>query len=200
MTEAPKRIGMFGGSFDPPHVGHIFCARVAAEQLELDRLLIIPTARQPHKLDGASAPDAVRCDMVQALIGDDPLFELSRIEINRGGVSYTVDTLKALAELYPSPHHIIYCLIGSDALAQIDTWRDTETISSLARLAVMTRPGNELKEIQNRWTERVDKVDIPRLEISSTYIRQRIAAGLPVRSIVGAAVDDIIKQHRLYRN
>jgi len=200
MTEAPKRIGMFGGSFDPPHVGHIFCVRVAAEQLKLDRLLIIPTARQPHKLAGASAPDAVRCEMVQALIWDDPLFKLSLIEINRGGVSYTVDTLKTLARLYPSPQHKLYCLIGSDALAKIDTWRDTETIFSLARVAVMTRPGNELKGIQNRWAGRVDKVDIPRLEISSTYIRQRIAAGLPVRSIVGASVDDIIKQHRLYRN
>ena len=191
-------IGLLGGSFDPPHIGHIFCARIAAEQLRLDRLLVVPTALQPHKPEGAGAPGHIRCEMLQALIGDDPLFELSEIEIERGGVSYTVDTLGTLSELYPPPQHRLYCLIGADAMVGIDKWRDTETIFSLSEVAVMVRTGDDINRSRDRWTERALKVDIPRIEISSTFIRSRVAAGLPIRPIVGAEVDGIIRRYGLY--
>lgn len=195
---SPVRIGMFGGSFDPPHIGHFICARVAAEKLGLQRLLVIPAARQPNKVSGALAPDDVRCEMIQALTGDDPLFELSRIEIERGGVSYSVETLQALARQYPPPGYELYMLIGADALNEINAWRDTETIFSIARIAVMTRPGGEVFKAESKRAKLALRVEVPRLEISSTEIRKRIAEGLPVRHMVGREVEEIIRREGLY--
>ena len=193
------RIGIFGGSFDPPHIGHFYCALIAAEKLGLDRLLVIPTAIQPHKLEGPSASNELRCRMIQALIRDDPLFEMSMIEIDRGGISYTVETLMSLSEQYPAPDHELYCLIGADAFDEIDTWKETKTIFKLARVVVLTRPENDRANGQNRWSDRAIKIVIPKLEISSTEIRQRIAEGLPIRLIVGDEIDRIIREQGLYR-
>ncbi len=199
MSRSPVRIGIFGGSFDPPHVAHFICARIAAEKLMLQRLLVVPAAVQPHKRNNATAPVELRCEMIQALIGDDPLFELSRLEIDRGGVSYTVDTLKQLSETYPAPGYELYCIIGSDALKEMDTWQDPETIFSLSKVVVMTRPGTDPFLNSNRWTENAQQVEIPRIEISSTIIRERITAGLPVGLLVGTGVEKIIQLHQLYR-
>ncbi len=199
MSRSPVRIGIFGGSFDPPHIAHFICARIAAEKLLLKRLFVVPSSISPHKRNGAAASAELRCEMIQALIGDDSLFELSRLEIERGGVSYTVDTLRQLAETHPSPDHELYCLIGSDALKEMDTWQDPETIFSLSKVAVMTRPGTDPFRNSNCWTENARRVEIPRIEISSTIIRERIAAGLPVGLLVGTGVEKIIRRHRLYR-
>jgi len=198
--KTPLRIGMFGGSFDPPHIGHFFCARVAAEKLGLDRLLVVPTAHQPHKLEGPFAPSELRCRMVRALIANDTLFELSTLEIEREDISYTVDTLRDLAVAFPDPKYERYCLIGSDAFNEIDSWKDTRTIFQLARIVVLIRPGDAELEHRNRWVDRAIRIDIPKLEISSTDIRQRISQGLPVNLVIGEAVDEIIKEHNLYCN
>lgn len=199
MSRSPVRIGIFGGSFDPPHIAHFICARIAAEKLLLKRLLVVPSSISPHKRNGAAASAELRCEMIQALIGDDSLFELSRLEINRGGVSYTIDTLRQLAVTYPAPDHELYCLIGADALKEMDTWQDTETIFSLSKVAVMTRPGTDPFRNSNCWTENARRVVIPRIEISSTIIRERIAAGLPVGLLVGSGAEKIIQRHQLYR-
>lgn len=198
MDENVKRIGVFGGSFDPPHIGHFHSVRVAAEKLKLNKLLIIPAATQPHKPSGTTAPADVRCKMIEALIDDDPLFELNRIEIERGGISYTVDTLKALSEQYSNPDYKLYLLIGSDALSEMDTWRDPDTIFRLAEVVVMSRPGNDFAFNSSHWSLEALRVNIPRLEISSTEIRKRIAGDLPVELLTGKAVSQIIIEHDLY--
>jgi len=192
-------IGVFGGSFDPPHIAHFICSRIAAEWLGLSKLLVIPTATQPCKPAGTSASAELRCEMIQALIRDDPLFELSRIEIDRGGISYTVDTLKKLIELYPSPEYKLHFLIGADAMSEMYEWRDPEAIFSIVKVAVMMRPGTDPFKENNQWAERALHVEIPRLEISSTTVRQRIAVGLSVTLMVGSEVDDIIRRNRLYQ-
>ncbi len=199
MDSAPVRIGVFGGSFDPPHIGHFYCARVAAEILGLHRVLVIPAAVQPHKTAGTVAPDKIRCEMIQALIKDDPLFELSTLELERGGVSYTIDTLRILSQQYQAPQHELYLLIGTDAINEFDTWRNPDEIFALAGVVVMKRQGIEVYNDKDRWVKRAVKVEIPRLEISSSSIRERIAAGLPVKMIVGEEVDEIIRRNGLYR-
>jgi len=198
MAENVKRIGVFGGSFDPPHIGHFHSVRIAAEHLKLQKVLIIPAAIQPHKPSGTTASADLRCRMIEALIDGDSLFELSRLELERGGISYTVDTLKTLIDKYPSHHHQLYLLIGSDALDEINSWREPELIFQLAKVVVMSRPGNDSAFSGSRWAEKAMRVDIPRLEISSTYIRERIGEGLPVEMIVGKAVNRIITECGLY--
>lgn len=199
LSKRRRRIGIFGGSFDPPHIGHFYCARVAAEKLGLDRLLVIPAALQPHKLEGAAASSELRCRMVEALIKDDPLFELSLMEIERGGISYTVDTLRALSEVYPESDHELFCLIGADSFEDIDTWRDTKSIFKLARIVVLSRPGNEHEKRVNKWSNRAIDIVIPKIEISSTEIRHRIAEDLPIRLLVGESVERIILENHLYQ-
>jgi len=198
MDESVKRIGIFGGSFDPPHIGHFHSVRVAANKLNLQKLLIIPAANQPHKPYGTIASAELRCKMIEAFIDSDPLFELSRIELERGGVSYTVDTLKELSEQYPDSDYKLYLLIGSDALSEMDTWRDPETIFQLAKVVVMNRPGNNINSISSHWAQEAQSVNIPRLEISSTDIRKRISQGLPVELLTGKAVNRIIIENGLY--
>ncbi len=198
MTENVKRIGVFGGSFDPPHIGHFHSVRIAAEHLKLQKLLIMPAAIQPCKPSGTAAPADLRCRMIEALIDGDQLFELSRLELDRGGVSYTVDTLKTLTEKYPSPQYELYLLIGSDALDEMESWREPELIFKLAKVVVMSRPGNDSAFSGSHWAEKALRVDIPRLEISSTYIRERIAEGLPVEMIIGKEVNRIITESDVY--
>lgn len=199
LDSDPVRIGVFGGSFDPPHIAHFLCARVAAENLGLDRLLVVPAAVQPHKPEGAIAPEALRCEMIRAMIENDPLFELSTLELDRGGISFTVETLKILAVRYPSPQYELYLLIGADAINEFDAWRDPEEIFKIARVVVMERPGSDESADDSRWIRQLIHVNIPRLEISSSNIRERISAGLPVEMIVGSRVNEIIKRHGLYR-
>ncbi|MCF7810662.1 nicotinate-nucleotide adenylyltransferase [bacterium] len=198
MAESVKRIGVFGGSFDPPHIGHFHSVRIAAEQLDLKKILIIPAAIQPHKPSGSIASDELRCKMIEALIHSDPLFELCRFEIERGGVSYTVDTLKLLTEQYPNPPNKLYLLVGSDTLSEMDSWREPDTVFQLAKVVVMSRPGNNVNSISSHWALEAQSVNIPRLEISSTDIRKRIAKGLPVELLTGKAVNQIIIENGLY--
>ena len=199
MSGAPVRIGVFGGSFDPPHIGHFLCARVAAEHLRLDRVLVIPAAVQPHKPDQPTAPPELRWEMVKAAVVGDELFQPSSIELDRGGISWTVDTLRELARRYPAPEYELYCLIGADALTEIETWRDPDAIFKLARVAVMSRPGAP-RPSASQWAEQAQFVQTPLIDLSSTWIRQRVAAGLPVGMMVGAAVEEIILKNGLYRD
>jgi len=199
LAGTPVRIGIFGGCFDPPHIGHFICARATAETLGLDRVLVIPAAIQPHKSDQAYAPPELRWEMVQAATAGDALFHPSRIEIDRGGLSYTVDTLRELARRWQPPEHQLYCLIGADALSDIDSWREPEIIFRLAQVVVMTRPGTPPAEAPSRWTEEALMLETPHIEISSTWVRERVAAGLPVEMMVGTAVEEIISRHNLYR-
>ena len=188
------RIGIFGGTFDPPHVGHLLAASDAVEALALDRLLIIPAAEQPLKAGIVTASAAQRLEMTRRMAGRDPRFEVDPIEIERGGLSFTVDTLRAIrARFAADPGLALFLLIGADVLATLPKWREPEALMTLADLVVLTRDrGGELPPaVQVLKTRRVD--------VSSTEIRARVRDGRSIRAFVPDAVADYIATERLYR-
>ncbi len=193
------RIGVFGGSFDPPHIGHFICARTVAEVLGLTRVLVIPVARQPLKPYGPIAPASARWRMVRAITEGDDLFEPSRIEIDRPGASYTVDTLIELRRVHPPERDELFLIIGFDALKEMPDWKQPDRIFETARVAVMSRPGYDPPTMPSRWKSRLDFIETPQIDISSTRIRERIRTGLPVQLMVGCEVAQIIERLGLYR-
>jgi len=200
MARTLEKIGIFGGSFDPPHLGHFICARIVAEELGLSRVLVIPAAVPPHKQNQMSAPADARWEMVCAAVEGDPLFQPCRIELNRGGVSYSVETLEALGREYPSPDYRLYLLIGEDSFADLTTWREPERIMKLAQVVIMNRWDADDASIPTPWQEQVIRIKTPRIEISSTLIRRRVAAGLSIRDMVNDKVEAIIHRRNLFKS
>ena len=193
---APGGVGVFGGSFDPPHVGHLLVAVDAAERLGLDRVLFVPTAAQPLKRGREAAPAAVRVAMVEALVADDARFAVERLEVDRGGLSYTVDTLATLADRCPGRELVL--LAGADVLATFARWREPHRVRQLATLVVLARgdadaagpdfPGGPPTMLPTR-----------RVDVSSTEVRARLSAGRSIRGFVPDAVAEIIRSAGLYR-
>ena len=189
--------GIFGGSFNPPHVGHLALAEACAEAAGLDRVLWIPAAVSPHKVGAAGmAPAEARLAMVRAAIAGNDRFEVSDLEIARGDVSYTVDTLRQLREA----HDDLALILGGDSLRGFPSWREPEAIARLARLVVYRRPGDgvDLGTLPGWLVARVTVVNGPLLEISSTDLRARLAAGRTVRYLVPDAVRQIVEADGLY--
>jgi nicotinate-nucleotide adenylyltransferase len=189
------RLGIFGGSFDPPHVGHLLPLIDAAEALALDRVLFMPAATQPFKVGRASATAAQRLAMTHRLIAEVPRFEASAAEIGRPGLSFTVDTLATLAA--DEPEARLTLLLGADAYALFEQWREPERIRRLAAIAVMVR-GNEVVS-GGEASPGIELLRTRRVDISSTELRARVADGRTIRGFVPDAVADYIAEHRLYR-
>ena len=186
------RLGVLGGSFNPPHIGHLVIASDAFEALGLDRLLIVPAAANPLKGADENAPTpAQRLEMTRLTFADDPRFEVSAMEIERGGLSYTVDTLEALAAERPGAELVL--LLGIDALGSIEKWRQPERIRELAKLVALGR-GDEADSLP----EDVQRVTTRRIDVSSTEIRARLAAGKPVKGFVAESVEQFISAAKLY--
>ncbi|MDA1081092.1 MAG: nicotinate-nucleotide adenylyltransferase [Gemmatimonadetes bacterium] len=191
------RIGIFGGTFDPPHVGHLLAALGACDALELDRLIFIPAAAQPLKGRTEAATTEHRTAMVELLAAADVRFSVDRLEMDRGGLSYTADTLLALRQRWPAGTAELVLLLGTDAAAQFPRWKDPGIIQSLARVVVLTRldesagasPGQEAG-LEQLATRRVD--------VTSTEVRERVRTGKPIRGLVPDTVVDYIAQHGLY--
>lgn len=190
------RIGLLGGSFDPPHLGHLLAAGDAHEALALDRLVFIPAAVQPLKAEQVGAGSAQRLAMTQLLVGDDSRFEVSSVEIDRGGLSYTVDTLRTLAATWPSAE--LYWLVGADALESFAKWKEPATIMELATLVVMQRVGGESPNLAS-LPGRPRLLATRRIDISSTEIRERVRQEKSIRGFVPEAVAAFISAERLYR-
>lgn len=189
------RIGVLGGTFDPPHVGHLIAAVDAYERLELDKLIFIPTASQPLKTDNpaiASAND--RLEMVRLTVGKDPRFEVSDTEIQRGGLSYTVDTLEALRKERPGDELVL--IVGLDAMKSFDQWKDWERIRLMAGLAVLTR---ETDPQMSAEVGTATVVGTRRIDVSSSEIRAKLRAGKSVRGFVTESVEAYIAERNLYR-
>lgn len=184
------RIGLFGGTFDPPHVGHLLAASDAFDALSLDRLVFIPNAVQPLK-ETQHASTRQRLEMVRALIGDDRRFDVDPIEIERTGLSYTVDTLAAYAERYP--HAERFLLVGADILASFAQWRDPARVRQLAEMVVLQR-GESVAALQ---PARV--LETRRVDVSSTEIRERVRSGKSIHGFVPDAVAAYIAATALYR-
>lgn len=172
-----ERLGVFGGTFDPVHVGHLIIAEEALARLRLDRMLFVPAARPAHKRSRTIASAAHRVQMLRLAVRGVPRFEVSTLEVDRGGVSFTVDTLEHLAE----GARDLYFVMGQDSLEDFPTWRDPERIARLARLAVVPRGGGRLPRIRRELRGRVSLLEPPRIGISSSEIRSRLKRGLPVR-------------------
>jgi nicotinate-nucleotide adenylyltransferase len=186
------RLGLLGGSFNPIHHGHLITAVRAAEAARLDRVVFIPAAVSPLKSGRGLAPDRDRWTMLKAALRGNPLFEASDVELRRGGVSYTVDTLR---EFRRATRARLYWILGTDAAAQLHRWKSPEEIRRLAELVVVVRPGARIP----RSVPKESVVRAPLLEISSSEIRDRVRRGLSVRYMVPDAVERQIRRKGLYR-
>jgi nicotinate-nucleotide adenylyltransferase len=196
----PARLGVMGGSFDPPHIAHLVIASEAFHALGLERVLFVPAAAPPHKGGGERTPAATRLEMTSLAVDDDLRFTVSGIEIERGLV-YTSDTLRALDERYAG-HELVF-VIGSDSLLQLETWHAPEELLSRCSLAVAPRPGDSPQAIAAaaaRWGDyQVTVLDLPALAVSSSDIRARVAGHRPVRYLVPHRVEQYIQETGLYR-
>lgn len=198
-----SRLGILGGTFDPIHYGHLVAAQEAASALRLDRVLFIPTREPPHKRGEPVLAVEHRLEIVRRGISGNPRFELSTIEIERPGPSYTVDTLRELRRLYPDGE--LHFIVGMDLLADLPTWHNPGGIVQLAVIVAVTRRRWEAVDLG--WLEaavpeaagRVQVLPIPGLDISSTEVRERIAAGRPIRYLVPDGVIGYIQEQGLYR-
>lgn len=193
-----------GGTFDPIHLAHLILAEQARVFLSLDRVLFVPAGAPWRKAERRIAPVADRVAMVRAALTGDPYFEVSLIESERRGPSYTVDTLSVLQRQL-GPQAELYFILGQDALADLPNWREPARIVRLARLAVAARPRcpppdpTALERAVPGIGGRIDVVPMPQVDISSTDIRQRVAQGLSIRFLVPSAVEAYITAHGLYR-
>jgi nicotinate-nucleotide adenylyltransferase len=197
-----ERLGIFGGTFDPPHLGHLILADEAYTQLRLNRLLWVLTPDPPHKQNQEISPAMQRLELVQAAIGDNPHFELSRVELDRPGPHYAVDTVDLLQARFPGAE--LFYLIGGDSLHDLVTWsRPSELIERVASLGVMRRPDVEidLGDIEKALpgiTSKIIFIDTPPIDIASHEIRERIASGQSYRYYLHPAVYDLIRQCHYY--
>ena len=208
------RLGIFGGTFDPPHVGHLLAASDAIEHLALDRLVFVPAAVQPLKASRSTAPGADRLGMVRLMVGGDPRLDADSVELDREGLSYTVDTLKEFARRYPLAER--YFLVGADVLSSFAQWRDPQTVLELASLAVLTRRADLGRDTVDRsiaadvsgvgqsaldteLARRATLVPTRRVDVSSTEIRDRVRSGRSIHGFVTDAVAEYISSHGLYR-
>ena len=193
-------LGILGGSFNPPHIGHLVIASDAWAQLGLERVLFVPAAAPPHKHVADGVPADVRLEMTRRAIADDARFAVSSIEIDER-LRYTLGTVTALHAAYPG--HRLDFVIGSDSLLQFATWHRPEAILVVCRLAVALRPGDDRKavaEARDAWgSERVVLLDSVGVDVSSSLLRERVRRGAPVRYLVPSAVDQLIAELGLYR-
>ena len=196
------RIGLLGGTFNPPHVGHLVCAQEAWAQLGLDRVLLVPVHSPPHKAIEVDPGVAHRVALCRAAVGDDERLGVSRIEADVSGPSFTVDTLRRLNDECPEDH--LTFIVGGDMAHSLPEWREPEAIVELAELGVAERQELRREAILERLAgipgalERVRFFEMPRIDVSSTLVRGRVAAGEPVRYLVPDAVADYIARERLY--
>jgi nicotinate-nucleotide adenylyltransferase len=196
------RVGLLGGTFNPPHLGHLVCAQAAIDGLGLDRVLLVPVHTPPHKAADGDPGVEHRVAMCLAAASGDPRLEVSRIEADVPGRSYTVDTLSRLHEQRPEDQ--LTFIVGGDMATSLPDWREPEAILSLADIGVAGRDDLDEETIRRRLAglagaaDRVRFFDMPRIDISSTLIRRRVAAGLGARYLVPDAVADYIARHGLY--
>jgi nicotinate-nucleotide adenylyltransferase len=195
------RIGLMGGTFDPIHFGHLVLAEQARETLGLERVLFVTAGNPPHKPDSAVTDAAHRLKMTELAIEGNPFFEAPRIEVEREGPSYTVDTIRGILEGNPGSE--LFLLVGSDEAENFMTWRSPREIVGMATLVVANRPGVEVSSALSRMPEdvrsRAIELKMPGVDISSTDIRDRVRAGRSIKYLVPRAVEDYIAREGLYR-
>jgi len=188
------KIGLFGGSFDPVHLGHLLVAQAAVEELGLDRLFFIPAAQSPFKPENPPAPAALRLRLLRLALAGKTNYEIDELEIQRGGVSYTVDTLRDFARRFPSAQ--LYYLVGEDHAPKLNQWCEPEELAGLAEFIAVPRPGGRPAEFPDPFKGRILR-GFP-FDVSSSQIRARVKAGLPVEHLVPPVVAGAIHDAGLY--
>ncbi len=183
------KIGIYGGTFDPIHHAHLILAREALEQLNLEQIIFVPAAISPHKLDRSPASAAARVQMLAAAVAGESRFTLDELELDRPGPSFTIDTVEAFAR--SKPHAEMHYLLGSDNLPRLHTWRRFGELEQLVRFVVLNR-GPEIAACDYQMIQR-------QIDISASDIRNRVATGRSISYLVPAAVEEIIRQHQLYK-
>jgi len=196
------RVGVLGGTFDPPHIGHLVAAEEARVQLKLGWVVFVPAGMPPHKLDEPVTPAVHRVEMITRAIASNPHFFVSLVDVGRPGPSYTVQMLQALREQWGAGTEM-YFIMGMDSLADLPTWHKPEHLVELCRLAVVGRPGydvnmDELNAILPGIEKKVHYVNMPLLEVSSTDLVCRVQQGRPIRYYVPTEVEVYIRTHGLY--
>ena len=195
------RLGIFGGSFDPPHIGHLLVAVDAYESLALDKLFFVPAAIQPLKAGMTAAGAHQRLAMVRLLVGADSRFAVDAVEIDRAGLSYTVDTLETFAQRFPDAER--FFLVGEDAMAAFGAWRNPEQILKLAKLAILRRQGGvgSVSTVDSEASLPSGTIALATrlVDVSSTEIRERARNGKSIRGFVPESVAVFIETERLYR-
>ncbi len=194
--EHPRRLGVFGGTFDPPHIGHLAVARQLVETDDLDEVVWMPARIPPHKPHRRIAPTGLRLEMVRAATDGVEGQVVSDLELAREGPSYTVDTLRALVSEYPEVDPVL--ILGADQFAGLSTWREPEEVARLARLWVLEREGENPRDVDLGvdWTS----AHVSRVDVSSSEIRRYIQEGEPFRHLVPEGVAEVIEREGLYRD
>ena len=197
------RLGLFGGTFDPPHFGHLLVAQEVAEWLSLDRLLFLVAGLPPHKLGDVLSPPPIRVEMARAAVAENPLFGVSEVELDREGPTYTVDTLRHVRTAHSDAE--LFFLLGADQLAEFHEWQESEGIAGLATLVAVGRDGMDPDHLSpvdlgSGKELKFMSLDVTRVDISSSEIRARVRDGRSIRYLVPEAVRRIIETHRLYRS
>jgi nicotinate-nucleotide adenylyltransferase len=195
------RLGILGGAFNPPHIGHLVCAQEALVQLELDRVVFVPVGQAPHRGIEDDPGAEARLGLVELAIAGDDRFTSSRIELDREGPSYTSDTLREMRSV--APEDGLFLILGGDQAASLPAWHEPEEVLSLATVAVVervswTRNAIGIKIARLKGSERLHYLDMPLIQVSSSAIRRRVAAGRPIRYLVPDAVASYIEANGLY--
>lgn len=191
-----QKVGLLGGTFDPPHVGHMVVAGDVFEALGLNRLYFVPASIPPHKTDLDISSPEIRLEMVRETVVHDSRIEVSTAELRREGPSYTVDTVQEIRDANPEAE--LYVIFGADQFASLGSWREPERIASMARLVVMAREGLDPEELDPGVDVEYVRVPVSRIDISSTEIRERVRKGVSIEGLVTAGVQGIIERESLY--
>jgi len=191
------KLGIFGGTFDPVHHGHLIAAEYVRERAWLDRVMFIPTMISPHKVDIPVTPAVHRFAMLREAVKSNPFFEVSDAEMERGGVSYTVETLRMIEEGHRGD--ALFLLLGADNLRDFRSWKEPGEIVKRATIIVMNRPGFSSLDGDTGLPADVIQCTVPSIDISATEIRRRVRKGLPISYLVPPSVSRYIGRHRLYR-
>ena len=198
MPKTMKRIAVMGGTFNPIHYAHLISAEQVRTGLDYDKILFIPSARPPHKVADANIIEPEhRYQMVLLAITENPHFEVSRIEVERAGPSYTIETLKALKELYGATTELAW-IIGADSLIEYKVWRDFDEVLAQCVMIATTRPNYDLNRVPLEIRKRVTAFPITGVDISATTIRERVRKRLSIRYLVPEGVQTYIDRHQLY--
>ncbi|MBO8130883.1 MAG: nicotinate-nucleotide adenylyltransferase [Candidatus Marinimicrobia bacterium] len=193
------RIAIFGGTFDPPHIGHLILAQSLINSLTIEKVLFIPVYIPPHKVDRNITDSEKRIKMLHLSIDDNPKFEVSLIEIERKGVSYSIDTINQIREKYKLKKDELFFAIGSDSIVEFNIWKSPMEILNKSTVVVFPRPGFELSQVKKEYREKSIFLKTPLIDISSRMIREMVKKGLDIKYLVTEKVYDFIKKNKLYR-